>query len=609
MKVMTALCWILVCATSVAIAGEPRADTVLLDGKVLVFHGVETRKPGAPDTPNSTPELAQAIAIRDGRIVYVGSSRRAREHAGPATKLIDLGGRMVMPGIVDGHIHGTRLTDCHMGYEGGTIPQILAKLQTCLDAPEQAPFKGTNTRFTATYLVSESILPEGTLLTRQALDTLDTTRPVMVRNADGHKFSLNSRAIANLGLDEKTPNPPDGLIVRDAGGVPVGVFADYEVEAWGDEEPVSEEMRRGVILKTNAVANRAGITTIHIPGGGEDEIARWAALQEQGKLTLRANIGLSAGFVRGNQDSDDLRKKIAALDAYKRFVKGLISVTTAKVYCDGVMEYPAQTAAMLEPYRVNVGTADEPDWKPGKSRGPEPSCSDATLGFLALDRAGWQIHVHAIGDRAIRETLDNFQAAREQNGDRDLRHTITHLETVDPKDVPRFGQLGVVASMSLQWARRDPYAVGGTIGYIDDELYAHLYPALAIWRGGGVVAGGSDHPVDPLLPFTQIETAITHTGAPGPGILPGALSPAERIPDVLTAVRMHTINSAYELHQEQDIGSIEVGKYADLIVLDQDLFEIPLERISDTKVLLTMLGGKVVWDSGELEKVEGTAKR
>src|SRR5262249_8713761 len=156
------------------------------------------------------------------------------------------------------------------------------------------------------------------------------------------------------------------------------------------------------------------------------------------------------------------------------------------VYCDGVMEYPAQTAAMLKPYNVNVGTPDKPVWKTGTARGPEPSCSDAKQGFVELDKAGWQIHVHAIGDRAVREALDDFQAARDANGVKDLRHTITHLEAIDAADIPRFTRLGVVASMSLQWARRDAYSENGTVGYIDDALLERLYPAAELLRAKAV---------------------------------------------------------------------------------------------------------------------------
>ena len=588
-------------------ASRPRpADGVLLNGAVLVFRGIEVR-PGDPPVARRAPEFQEAVAFASGRIVFVGSTKKARAYIGPETKVFDLGGRMVMPGIVDGHFHGTRPTDCRMGYQGGTIAQILERLQACLDAPDQAPLKNSNTRFEAHSFFAEAIEPPGTPLTRRDLDRLDTTRPVLVRNADGHKFWLNSRAIANAGLGSATPDPPEGAIGRDASGEPNGFFADFDLPEWGDVRPVTDAMRLERVARTQADANREGITSIFVPGGGENQIAFWAALQDQGRMTLRADLGLSASFVRGSHDAADLDRRIAELAAFKKQAKGLIAVDAVKVYCDGVMEYPAQTAAMLAPYRINSGTTAAPEWRPGPSRGPDPSCADARPGFVALDRAGWQIHVHAIGDRATRDALDNFEAARQTNGTRDRRHTITHLQAIDQADIPRFGRLGVVASMSLHWARRDGYSEHFTRGYIADDLYDHLYPAFDLWRTGAVVAGGSDYPVDPLRPFVQIETAITHTGEEGPGVYPGPLAPAEAIPDLLAVVRMHTINAAYEMHHEKARGSLEVGKDADLIVIDQNLFKIPVTRISETRVLMTMLGGTVVYDAGALAPATGVA--
>jgi len=600
MNKMTMATLLVLLLPGAAMAKPQPADTVLLNGAVLVFHGVEVR-PADPPPSGRKPEFQEAVAIAGGKILFVGPTQQARAYVGPNTKVVDLGGRMVMPGIIDGHFHGTRPTDCRMGYQGGTIPQILAKLQACLDAPDQAAVKNTNTRFVALSFFGEAVEPPGTMLTRRDLDKLDTKRPVLVRNADGHKFWLNSKAIANAGLTKDTPDPPDGAVGRDAGGELNGFFADFDLaDTWGDERPVTDAMRVDRVARTQADANLQGITSIFVPGGGEDQIASWAKLRNQGKMTLRADLGLSASFVRGNHDTADLARRIAELDAYKKQAGGLITVDAVKVYCDGVMEYPAQTAAMLAPYRKNAGTAAAPDWKPGPSRGPEPSCSDAREGFVALDRAGWQIHVHAIGDRAVRETLDDFEAAQKANGAHDRRHTITHLQAIDPADIPRFGRLGVVASMSLQWPRRDGYSVDFTRGYIADEVYDRMYPAFSLWRTGAVVAGGSDYPVDPLLPFVQIETAITRTGEKGPGVYPGPLAPSEGIPDLLAVLRMHTINAAYEMHREQERGSIETGKDADLVVLDQNLFKIQVTQISETRVLLTILGGKVVYDTGAL---------
>ena len=583
-------------AAQIALAADaPRAapaDSILRNGRILVFSGLE-RHDGA-----SAPKFEQALAVRDGRIVYVGSNEQADKLVGPKTGVTDLQGRMVMPGIVDGHFHGTRTPDCAMGYEGGTIPQILAKLQACLDRPDQAAYKGTNVGLYASQFFGDAILPRGTALTRDDLDRLVTTRPVQVRNTDGHKFWLNSRAIENAGIDATTPVPLGGQIGRDSSGRPNGFFADMDVGDWGETAEVPEGELVDRVRRTVADANRMGITSVFIPGGNQGEqIARWAKVQDEGRLTLRANLGLSADFVHETSDVAELRKQIAALEEDRKHAKGLISVTGVKVYCDGVMEYPAQTAAMLKPYNVNSGSADKPVWQPGTSRGPDPACSNARQGIIELDKAGWQIHVHAIGDRATREALDNFEAARDANGARDLRHTITHLEAIDVADIARFPRLGVIASMSLQWARRDAYTVDNTVGYIDDALYDRLFPAAELWRAGGIIAGGSDYPVDPLLPMVQMETALDHTGEAIPGVLPGALSPKQVVDDQLAVIKMHTINAAYQLHMERETGSIEVGKYADLVVLNQNLFEVPTERISDTVVVQTILGGKVVYSA------------
>ena len=582
---------LLTASAALAVESPPPvpADSILLNGQVLVFTGPERHDGAGP------PRFEQALAIRDGRIVFIGTSQAARAYLGPQTSLTDLKGRMVMPGIVDGHFHGTRLTDCDMGYAGGTVVEVLGKLQACLDRPDQSAYKGTNVGLYASQFFGEAIEPRGTPLTRDDLDRLVTTRPVLVRNADGHKFWMNSRAIENAGIDATTPVPPGGQIGRDASGRPNGFFADMDYGDWGQTAEVTESTLVDLVRRTNADANRMGITSVFVPGGGEERIARWARVQDEGALTLRANLGLSADFVHEATDPEELRKRIAALDEYRKLAKGLIAVSSVKVYCDGVLEYPAHTAAMLKPYNVNAGSVESPVWRPGTSRGPEPACSNARQGFLELDKAGWQIHVHAIGDRATREALDNFQAARDANGARDLRHTITHLQAIDEADIPRFARLGVIASMSLQWARRDAYSVYYTVGYIDDALYQRLYPAAELWRTGAIVAGGSDYPVDPLLPMVQIETSVDHTGEAVPGVFPGPLSPKEVVSDLLAAVKMHTINAAYQMHMERDIGSIEVGKYADLVVLSQNLFEVPTERISDTSVMQTILGGKVVY--------------
>ena len=314
-------------AVQVASADDARsaapADSILRNGRILVFSGPERHE------RTDAPKFEQALAIRDGRIVYIGTNEQTQSFAGPKTVVTDLRGRMVMPGIVDGHFHGTRAPDCAMGYEGGTIPQILAKLQACLDRPDQAVHKGTNVGLYASQFFGDAVLPRGTSLTRDDLDRLVTTRPIHVRNADGHKFWMNSRAIENAGIDATTPIPLGGQIGRDASGRPNGFFADMDVDNWGDIAEVPESQRVDLVRRTIADANRMGLTSVFVPGGNQgQQIARWAKVQDEGGLTLRANLGFSASFVHETPDLAELKKLIAALDDDRKYAKGLISVTS-----------------------------------------------------------------------------------------------------------------------------------------------------------------------------------------------------------------------------------------------------------------------------------------
>ena len=541
------------------------------------------------------------MAISGGRIVFTGEAAEAKRYVGPATKVIDLGGRMVMPGIVDGHFHGTRATDCHLGYEGGTVPQILARLQACLDRPDQAALKGTGTRFEATYLFGDAIEPPGTGLTRHDLDRLDTTRPILVRNADGHKFWMNTRAIANAGLDEKTPDSPGGTIGREAERRPDGFFADYEVGNWGPRAPVTDEARLELVRRTSADANRAGITTVFVPGDGEEEIAFWAKLRDEGQLTVRANVGLSAGFVLDNPDPAILQQKIEALGAWKRYGKGNLEVTSVKIYCDGNMEYPALTAAML----ATIAATPAPPTRRSGSRerrgGPIPraprpdpasSRSTAPAGRSTCTRS-------ATGPPGTPSTTSRGRGRRTAAATSATRSRTSKRSTGRTSHASRSSVSSRACRCNGRGATPTPRRARG----VDrGRPLRAAVPRGGAVGGGALVAGGSDYPVDPLRPLVQIETAVDRTGEAVPGVFAGALAQGEAIDDLLAVVKMHTINAAAQLHHEREIGSLEVGKQADLVVLSQNLFKVPTEQISETRVLLTMMGGRVVFDEGSLAR-------
>jgi predicted amidohydrolase YtcJ len=274
-----------------------------------------------------------------------------------------------------------------------------------------------------------------------------------------------------------------------------------------------------------------------------------------------------------------------------------LHLTTAKVFLDGVMEFPAQTAALLSPYLDENG-------KPTANYG-DLYVKRKPFGKLAveLDQQRWQLHAHAIGDRAVRVALDGYARARRANGDSGLRHTITHLELVHPSDHGRFGRLGVIASMQLQWAVRNVFTLAALRPYIGEKRFRRLYPAASLARAGAVLAGGSDWPVDPLRPFTQISTAVDRTGPD-----------SDRAPlgrdEALTrtqSLRMHTRGSAFQLHSRHS-GTLAPGKRADLIVLDRDLLRGSTIHMSRAEVRHTLIGGDVVYDAGSVSQRRSTER-
>jgi len=281
--------------------------------------------------------------------------------------------------------------------------------------------------------------------------------------------------------------------------------------------------------------------------------------------------------------SDDAVARLVASAKKGDIDPDFLRSSLVKVFADGVMEYPAQTAAMLSPYLDADGT-------PTKQAG-ELYFDPVDFGELVtkLDAQGITVHVHAIGDRGVRATLDAFEAARATNGEKDSRHQIAHLQVVDPADFPRFKELGVIADMQLEWARREPATEGPLEPYLGPERYRYLYPAGSLHRAGATIAGGSDWDISTFNPFRAMQVAVTRAG--GKGQRP--LNIDESIP-LTTAIDAYTINAAYAMKQDKTTGSLEVGKRADLAVLDRDILTIDPDTIGDTKVLATYLDGRLV---------------
>lgn len=579
-------------AAAVLIAAPAGATAKVKPADVVFEHGTIY-------TVDRARSVHRALAVDDGRIVYVGGNRGARRFVGRKTKVIDLRGRMVMPGLEDHHVHplsgGSRLNECSLNYEALDLAAWRARIAACLDATRVEEPDGWLT--VAAWNV-QAMKPEGFVPSRADLDALSTQRPILVRGSDGHAALANSRALALAGITRDTPDPPGGRILKDAAGEPTGMLADAAAGLVSEHIPPPTPAENVRALRDGfAALNAQGVTSIWNASGDEATAAAANALKRAGKLTLRANLGYRAQPsltpARAVRQATAWRRKYA--DKRLRPAPGT-TLRTVKVVADGINQFPAQTGALLEPYLENAGTAERPDWRPGTNRG-ELYWPPAQLDPLvrAFDKAGWQVHTHCVGDRCTRTALDAYERARRRNGASDKRHTITHIDLAHPDDYDRFAQLGVIASMSFQWGQRDPFFLDASRPYFGEERWKREFPVGSLRRHGARIAWGSDWPVDPLNEWLAMEIAVTRTG-PLPGKYAKPLNAAEGIP-LAAAVAAFTINSAYQQHQDRVTGSLERGKFADLIVLDRNIFDVPITQVSETKVRLTMVGGKVVYDA------------
>jgi predicted amidohydrolase YtcJ len=533
---------------------------------------------------------AEAVAVSAGQIAYVGSDGGAQAFVGAGTEVIDLCGRTVMPGIHDAHCHplagGVVLTKPTLDYKKLDLKPFIAAIRRMLERSADQEPDG--------WLSVDLWEPSGMdrQPTKEDLDKLPTRRPIIVVDLSGHTAVANSRALELAGITDDTRDPRGGEIERRRGGEATGrLFDDAIGLVLAEIPPLTTAQNADALDVAHREMARRGITSYLDASTGPTELGALAALADRGPLTIRPSMAITVSPELA-ADVDRMLARVSELRA--THLRAGVTIRTVKMFFDGVIEHPTQTAALLEPYLVNRGTKRNPRWVAGKSRGPTYfRQAVANRAIAALDRAGWQVHLHAIGDRAIRSALDAFEHARRRNGRSDNRHTITHLELIDPDDLPRFDRLGVLASMQMHWAERDSYTVDSLRPYIGKRRWRWVYPARSLARAGATLCGGSDWPVDPLLPFRQVEIAVNRTSDE---VYEGYRKPlwAQEGLTLRRSLTMHTRNSAFQLHQEKTTGQLKTGFAADLIVLDRDILETPLKRVSKTKVSLTMVGGRVV---------------
>ena len=552
-------------------------------------------------TADARHPAAEALAIRGGRIVYIGDNRGLTPFIGGATVTVDLKGRFLMPGLVDGHMHpleaGLQLLKCNLNYESLTVGELQQRVQTCLN---QATSKDPNAWLEVVNWFQESMRPAGVKTSRATLDGLKTTRPIIVRSSFGHTVLANSRALELAKITAKSPDPIGGKIWRDAAGQPTGLLEDAAFAVFSTlvPKPTAADNMAGATAALEAM-NRQGVTSFLDAVAPAEDIAAFAAVRQAGKLTARAHFAPPIEPSEAGHPAQALARVIALA---KRYDGGKISsapgitVRNAKLFLDGVIAAPAFTGAMREPYFINAGTAAKPDWGPGPSRGPAvyfPADPLATL-LVGLGRAGIDPHMHADGDGAVHAGLDGIAALRKALPGADIRPAIAHDEIVDPKDFPRFKQLNAIPVLSMQWEKPAGDTLG-LINYFGPARMKIIEPAGFLAAAGARVAFGSDWPVDKLDEWFALKVGVTRTNAPdAPPEFKGRLGddPGLSREQVLLAA---TINAAYELHQDDVSGSLVIGKVADLVVLDRNPLKVPAEDIAKTQVLETVVGGQVVY--------------
>jgi predicted amidohydrolase YtcJ len=539
--------------------GRPaeRADLVLTGGAIYTMDAARPR--------------ATAVAVAKGKVLYVGDDPGALRFRDGSTVVTDLGGKMVLPAFQDSHIHlitgGIELGQCDLNGLR-TKEDIFDRIKAYAAANPGAPWV-TGGGWDL------PIFPRADPR-KEDLDALVPDRPAALSSADGHSAWVNSRALRLAGVTKDTADPAGGRIERDPKtGEPTGTLRESAaglveklIPELGPEDYV-RGLKAGLEL-----ANRLGIASIIEASASPKILDAYAALDRSGELSVRV---LASLYVDTDKGTTEVERLVKLRDVYHG---ARLRSTAAKIFVDGVME--PHTAALLEPYLDRPGDRGTPLL--------EPAAFDALA--TALDAAGFQIHVHAIGDRAIRMSLDAFEAAGRANGFRDLRHHIVHLELIDPADIPRFKALGVTANFQALWAYADPYITDLTLPILGPGRSRWLYPIGSVARTGAVIAGGSDWSVSSMNPLEAIQVAMTRRGPDDP---PGeAWIPEEKV-DLETMLRAYTVNGAWLSHDEKSRGSLEPGKAADIIVLGRDLFKIPSSEIGRVKVLLTLLDGREVF--------------
>jgi len=549
------------------------ADTVLLNGTVYTVN----------TSTSWDQHPSQALAVAGKRIVYVGDDGGARAYIGPGTEVMDLRGKTVLPGFIDAHMHPLLSVTLMAGVDlinASTSEDYIKKVKEYADGNKDAEvIRG----FGWNYPPFGAGGP-----TRDLLDAIMPDRPVLLTAIDGHSFWANSKALEIANITKDTPDPVGGKIERDSRtGEPSGTLRESACFILINSRlpPLRQEEIEPGLTKALEMASSEGITTVHDSAVLLNQISAYSDLEKEGKLMVRA---LGEMYCSQSLGLDQIPYLLAER---KNHSSGLFRLLTAKMFADGMIE--SHTGVLLEPYADRPGFLGTPVW--------EPAAFQRMVS--ALDKEGFQIEVHCMGDGAVRMSLDAFENAAEVNGPRDSRHKIAHIEIISPEDVARFKSLGVIPVVQPNWFYYTPYIDAVTLPALGPERTARIYPMKSLVDSGAVVAYGMDWPlaIDYLTmrPLDAIRTGVVGLPLSKGSNVTEPFHPEERV-DLKTMIEVATIHGAYASFMEDETGSLEAGKLADLVVIDRDIFKIPANDINEARVILTVLEGREVFRESSL---------
>lgn len=529
---------------------------------------------GAVYTVDRNRNWAQAVAIRGGEIVYVGSDEGAKKYIGANTKVTNLKGEMVLPGFIDSHTHASKTTGLIFSidlFDAKSMDEYVEVIQAFVkEHPAEKNYQGRGW--------SNPVAP-GIGPLKEVLDKISADKPIALTSDDGHSLWVNSAALKLAGITKDTKNPEGGIIEHDKAGEPSGTLREKAMDlVLSKIGGYTVEQYKAGIEEYQHKAVERGVTTVRDPDmlRYANVLEAYEGLAKENKLTIRFRNAITANPDKGPEQIAEFVK------IRERNQNPLFQVNAVKIFMDGVVE--GATAYLEKPYE-HKHTNGELIWK--------PDVYQKTA--AAADKAGFQLHVHSIGDASTRIVLDGMEYAEKQNGKHDARHSLVHLQLVNKTDIERFKKLGAVGIVQPFWfMQEEGYYDEIEVPYLGQERAETEYPMKSFLNQGVHIASSSDYIVTPEFnPLHGIQQGITRIEE-GQTDAAKIANPEERA-TLADMIASFTIDGAYANHVDDITGSIEVGKKADIIVLDKNLFDIPATQIKDTAVVLTLVEGKEVY--------------